>query len=312
MNDNIDNIDPALLHWRANMDRALRNIGLESPTFVGLDSYRDNSNGEKCPNKVLLHLEHKSDIGREKVVLVPCMSWSCPICRRQKANIIREKIRKLFIDRSVWMITLTSHHYYSPEIQLAWLVKKWNLYLTHIRKKHVQKVHFFRVVEEHHRGFFHLHVLIDVDMTSKRWKKLAIKCGFGFEFKCDYVGRDHGAYYASKYITKSCYDDSKGISFFRQYGRRFYSFSEVVDTEKKPPCWVILERLLNPFFQARYLTAMREFVAIKQLEDFQSVEILIDSPDEFDFCIKQTRHHKRLALDEPPAEQVLFPESLFL
>jgi hypothetical protein len=284
----------------------LSNIVLESPAQAGLDVLRDNSNGNNCPTPILLHLVNKVDICRQKIIYIPCDSWSCPYCRAKKANRIRERVRQLFQHRKVWMMTLTSRHYYTEEIQLAWLIKKWNLLLTIIRREHPEKVHFFRVVERHQDGYFHLHILIDVDLTTKTWKKIAIRSGFGHQYTCFALSNDTGAWYASKYILKTAYDDNNNISFFSKYAKRFYSFSERVTSDPEPSQWKILEILLEPAIQRSYMAFKRREIMAAMENEHCSVLIHTDFPTELEYTLITS-----IAVIEPQADVGDFRQMIF-
>lgn len=288
------------------MHEWLVNIGLESPALAGLDVLRDNSNGNNCPTPILLHLVNKLDICRQKIIYIPCDSWACPYCRTKKANRIRERVRLLFQHRKVWMMTLTSRHYYSEEIQLGWLIKKWNLLLTIIRREHPEKVHFFRVVERHEEGYFHLHILIDVDLTTKTWKKTAIRSGFGHQYTCFSLSNDTGAWYASKYILKTAYDINNKISFFSKYAKRFYSFSERETPLAEPSQWKIIEILLEPAIQRSYMAFKRREIMVAMANEHCSVLIHTDFPTELEYTLITSN-----ALIEPQADVGEFRQMIF-
>jgi hypothetical protein len=89
--------------------------------------------------------------------------------------------------------------------------RRWNDFVTDLRRRWRLRVSYFRGVELQERGAIHYHVIVRVTggrmPTLAQLRELAIAHGFGHALKVDALtggqGRARAAGYVSKYVSKS-------------------------------------------------------------------------------------------------------------
>ena len=173
-----------------------------------------------------LHLR-KVQQGIRTDLFVParCKSWGCEYCRRVKANVVQNFIRKSFDSQQLYMLTFTDPH---KGLALdAWktLGDRWNLFRTWATK-HYGKFQYVRVIEPHVKGGWpHMHVLLDVKMSSPEIRTMLKQWGFGFVFDITEMTAGVGAAYVSKYLTKE-WPGELANTYRRQSGARIVQASQ--------------------------------------------------------------------------------------
>lgn len=142
--------------------------------------------------------------GKHLFAFVPsrCKSWSCPVCRPIKANIVRNYILDNFETNNLFMITLTFFH--SGTVESCWeqLGPRWNRMRTYIAKKY-GKFSYIRIVEPHKSGGWpHMHILVKGHVMKLDVVKSITGWGFGWNMDCVRIPYKTAAKYVSKYLTK--------------------------------------------------------------------------------------------------------------
>jgi len=141
-----------------------------------------------------------------------CKSWSCPECRKIKADTVKNYIKENFVEESLYMLTLTFFH--KGSVLKCWenSSKKWNRMRTYIAKKY-GKFDYIRVVEPHVLGGWpHMHILIKGCVIDKKITKMVTKWGFGWNMECQRISAKDASRYLSKYLTKPWPDNKADLN----------------------------------------------------------------------------------------------------
>ena len=142
------------------------------------------------------------------IIPVKCKCWECPTCRKRKAKLISDFIKKNFSGRQIWMLTLTDPHRDSAARAWQTLGDKWNLFRTWA-VKHYGMFNYIRVIEPHKAGGYpHMHVLVDAPIAHKELVKKITDWGFGWNFHSKRMSASGAAGYVTKYLTKEWPDDT--------------------------------------------------------------------------------------------------------
>ena len=173
-----------------------------------------------------LHLRKVRD-GVRTDLFVParCKSWGCPHCRAIKANIVQKFIKKSFGTQQLYMLTFTDPH--RGDALDAWktLGNRWNLFRTW-STANFGKYKYVRVIEPHIKGGWpHMHVLVNLKMSSPKIRTMLTKWGFGYVFDITEMSPGVAAQYVSKYLTKE-WPGGLANTYRRQSGARIVQASQ--------------------------------------------------------------------------------------
>jgi len=170
-----------------------------------------------------------------------CKQWDCDYCARENKRAWKKAIRKAImqddlLSKDDWqMLTFTMppyiHAAQDPIEESAKVIQsKWNNLMMRIKRQYPKKkLTYVRVLENHKSGVFHIHMLINLPITSKDlyinpnddkdtrllWLKetdesglqLIERLGFGHRQHCLMLGVDY--LYAVNYVLKYIFKDSK-------------------------------------------------------------------------------------------------------
>jgi hypothetical protein len=152
----------------------------------------------------------------EKIALLKpyCKTWSCPYCaarnaRRWIARIIHGC--NCMDTKDGWfMFTLTAHRKWRRrDKSVKNLRQGWKKLYNRIRRMFGTN-HYVKVWEQHKDGSFHLHGLVDAQISKKWLKQSAVECGMGYQVdihKVDNAGQVAG--YIAKYFMKSEFESGQ-------------------------------------------------------------------------------------------------------
>jgi len=155
---------------------------------------------------------------------VPCKSWSCPRCARQKAQAIAHKARLNFTREHVRFLTLTIRPQGSIPQGLLHINRSWNRLRINLTRK-LGKVKYFRVLEPQSRTKMpHFHILLNKYVPAAWLNTAVTQAGFGPIYKIKDVRNEHVFYYVLKYFRKGFDDDEFLNALLLIHSRRF-SFS---------------------------------------------------------------------------------------
>lgn len=131
-----------------------------------------------------------------------CNSWSCPTCRKIKADKYQKRIKTFFDGRPLWLLTLTYIHDKIPIEAWRSYNEAWNRFKAAARKK-VGAFEYVRVLESHNNSDYpHLHIIIDKELPEKWWQLEATKAGFGWQNDIKKITGEGARYYVTKYLIK--------------------------------------------------------------------------------------------------------------
>lgn len=137
-----------------------------------------------------------------KEFYIPCKSWNCPICARNKAIKLGNTIKEGFRNEQVRFATLTMHRNRNLTEASLEIKSAWNrLRLAITRKFGAFK--YVWVVEGHKKsGMPHLHILINTFIPIKWLSRTANRCGFGYIADIRAVRGERVFGYILKYLSK--------------------------------------------------------------------------------------------------------------
>lgn len=164
---------------------------------------------------------------------VPCKSWNCPDCAKEKARVLAKRALAVFEKERMRFLTLTV----KPEGTTPQALLRTNQAFNRLRLKIVRKygkVKYLKVLEfQRETKMPHFHVLLN-KYVSAAWLAGAIQAaGFGKIFKIKDCPTREIFGYTLKYLSKGIPDDECGDALLRVNGRR-YSFSRGCTLLAKP------------------------------------------------------------------------------
>jgi len=196
----------------------------------------------KMCGKKYLFLQ-KQEGSRQVYAFLPalCKSWTCPKCRKVKAQLVKDFIIRSFKGQEMWLLSLTFFH--SGTALEAWEnVGKFCNRLFSYAHKYSGDFKYVRVVEPHADGLWpHVHILVNKPIASEAFVKLVTSWGFGWNFESQPIDSASGALYLSKYLTKEW--PAGSATFYRQVTKtRIVSCSRSLGSIfEKPVTWRLLE-----------------------------------------------------------------------
>jgi len=216
---------------------------------------------------------------------INCGSWYCPRCAKRQKKKLQARLFNFFKREGIIFMTLTTRNYgQDPAEELINMGPHWMKLHKRMFRKY-GKINYFRIIEFHDNGQPHMHVLldkyIDQDWLSAQWENIHGAPVVDVRYK----SKQHGVYYASKYVTKGLADDDFRYSLFSVIGIRRYSFSqgslnlfEKTDTTSLTPLVDEFDAT-TLFYAAR--RALYKNVGVQALfhifeEDYEEIIILAD------------------------------------
>lgn len=170
-----------------------------------------------------------------------CKSWSCPDCRKVKANVVRDFIKEKFSGKPTWMLTFTFKH--TGDALSTWktLGKMCNRMLSFARKES-GSFQYIRVVEPHKDGNWpHVHMLVTKPIASQKFVKQVTQWGFGWNFHSTRMSALSGARYISKYLSKPWPDGDGDLYRIISKTRVVSSSRDLGPIFKTSPSWTLVE-----------------------------------------------------------------------
>ena len=157
---------------------------------------------DKCYS-YYMHLS-KLEGSNKQDIFVParCKSWGCESCRRIKARLVMNFIKRSFANQKLYMLTVTDPHRGNALDAWKTLGSRWNLFRTWATKT-FGKFQYVRVVEPHKKGGWpHMHILVNVDMSEAKIRKHLTSWGYGYIFDKMEISAIGASQYVSGYLTK--------------------------------------------------------------------------------------------------------------
>lgn len=212
-------------------------------------------------------------LGFQQMAL-PCKSWGCPECGKNKARMGAIKARKGFENDCVRFATLTMSGNASISQQLVDIKASWNrLRLALTRGGH--KLKYCWVLEAcPSSGRPHLHVLLDRYINVYRLSNLAQKAGFGKVVDIRKADGKGVFLYVTKYLSKgigSAYTES----LLRKLGGRRISFSRGFLPKEESTKTFFVTRLERPMQNMENMLLNAKAYAQRSPK---SVELIHDKP----------------------------------
>jgi hypothetical protein len=163
---------------------------------------QETHRSEKCGRySIGLHAQN-GNAHRFLAVQTRCKSWDCPYCAKIKADGYKERMKKLFDGRPLFLYTLTYFHNKPPEEVWKNYSVAWNRIRTAINKKYGSFA-YVRVLESHTVSPYpHLHVIADVHVPERWFGQELLSAGFGYQADMKPITSVGAVFYVSKYLTK--------------------------------------------------------------------------------------------------------------
>ena len=186
-----------------------------------------------CHKFTAYGLSSKNNVLGYRVMALPCKSWACPECAKQKARDNAIKARKGFQGAQTRFATLTVDGDEKTSLQLKRLKASWNRLRTALTRGG-KKLKYCWVLEAGNRNARpHLHVLLDRYINVRKLSAMAHHAGFGRIVDIRMV-KDSGAFnYVTKYLSKGLGSKIVERELKIQHGRRIGFSRGFVIVEKK-------------------------------------------------------------------------------
>ncbi len=241
----------------------------------------------ECCQKYLYIKKQENSLTTFAFVPARCKSWSCPECRKIKANTVRNYIVDNFTDENLYMLTLTYFH--TNDVLACWETqgKKWNKMRTYIAKKY-GRFDYLRVVEPHKKGGWpHMHVLIKGCVIDKKIVKMVTKWGFGWNMECQRISTKDASEYISKYLTKE-WPNAKADVLRQASKTRIVSVSRGMPAIFRAETeWEVVQHSLPSDRTLFYLNAFIKYLLKKKANYIQAIPyckgFVIESDIDVDF-----------------------------
>lgn len=114
-------------------------------------------------------LSHDFRMGYVTLVRISCKQWGCPCCAQKNARNWRAYLLDAFNKRfghEKWcFLTITANkgaHKHSPEMTIRNLQQVWKKLYDSMLRRYGKGLEYVRVFEQHKKGTFHMHILINI------------------------------------------------------------------------------------------------------------------------------------------------------